>query len=137
MNVPGSVESRHAFTRRSAFGAFVSSALALRLGSPRGDEMSPIDVARCVAGLFSDPDGSRRLGRHYLATHPEEADIDTLVTLLCTPGSDRWRPNGSASFRLRLARCRTSDFIAGRVVDCDGWILARTEARACALAALI
>jgi hypothetical protein len=38
----------------------------------------------------------------------------------------------------RALRARNSeDFAAGRVVRLDGWVLAATEARLCALAALV
>ena len=139
MHVPGSVVAEHSISRRFALAAFgsLSSVVALRLCTRRRGEMSPVDMANCVAGLFSDPAGCRRLGRHYLGTHPEEADIDTLVTLLFTSKCEGWRPDCPASLWHKIAECRASDFTAGRVVEADGWLLARTEARACALAALI
>jgi hypothetical protein len=73
---------------------------------------------------------ARRLGRLYLARHPEEADGAALARDLFgsagVPGDDRraaqtWEKSCQADFR------------AARLVALEGWWLARSEARLCAL----
>jgi hypothetical protein len=96
----------------------------------------PDGIAAGVGGLFGDVEAARQLGRHYLATHPDEANVATLATLLYSEGSGWWPPDGPAVLRAGIAARRKADFSAGRVVQVDGWVLTSTEARACALAAL-
>lgn len=87
------------------------------------------------------PDASARaVGRAYLAAHPAEADRERLVrTLVAEPATARallaTRPD-PAALGEALAQAIRGDFLARRMVKVDGWLLARTEARLCALACL-
>ena len=72
----------------------------------------------------------RRIGERYLAAHPEERSRALLVADVGPVGDD-----GLASFARLRDRVR-DDFAARRTVTVDGWLLARTEARAAALLAL-
>jgi hypothetical protein len=77
------------------------------------------------AGFFSDLTALRRLGAIYLAAHPEEGSR-TLLSQLLIAGDD-----GAIPSRLMSAVAR--DWSANHVAVVDGWLLARTEARLCAL----
>lgn len=67
--------------------------------------------------------GVRVIGEHYLAVHPQEASRERLRALLPADPGD-------------LARRVRRDFAADDLVSVRGWLLARTECRACALAVL-
>jgi hypothetical protein len=67
----------------------------------------------------------RRLGAAYLAGHPDERDSAQLTRLL-----------SGARARLEVSSLSQSvarDWRAHEVALLDGWLLARTEARVCAL----
>jgi len=74
-----------------------------------------------------DPDAAalRRLGALYLRSHPEERSLDRLSRLLTVDASDR----GPSPLSAALAR----DWANHDVSLVDGWVLARTEARLCAV----
>ena len=77
------------------------------------------------AEFFSDLAALRRLGALYLAAHPEERSHARLSRLLIA-GDD-----GTIPARLRSAVAR--DWSNNHVAVVDGWLLARTEARLCAV----
>ena len=91
-----------------------------------------------VAAL-DDEESARVVGREYLRAFPAEASRDVLTArvveqlaggsrLLATASDDRLRE--------LLLRAAAGDFDDLRTVELRGWVLARTEARLCALAAL-
>ncbi|MHA1563675.1 MAG: hypothetical protein ACTSX7_00060 [Alphaproteobacteria bacterium] len=82
--------------------------------------------------LFASPSAARAVGRRYLALYPEERDVATLQEALF---SGQARIGGTA-LRQHVATLCRRDFAAGDTVIVDGWILARSEARACALSAM-
>lgn len=82
----------------------------------------------------------RRLGRHYLADTPDERDPATLLArlsldrLISASGDPArqggfWRAVETDALKAR----REQEFASGETVIVDGWLLARTEARLCAL----
>jgi len=71
-----------------------------------------------------------RLGRSYLAARPFEADRAALARALGTVGAS------APTIASRLDLQRRRDFARGEIVVVEGWVLARSEARACALLAL-
>ena len=102
------------------------------------------DPAKLVLAMFSDPVSAAVVGQQYLNRFPDEANADRLVQLLerrgrAAPGS---ADGGSVThlsesgFAGDLQAAVRLDFQEGRTIDLDGWILARTELRLCALAAL-
>lgn len=93
------------------------------------------DSCDAVATLWSDTGSACRVGRSYLAQVPEDADRDRLVAILFGEKGAHARMPAEA-LRARFARARQRDFEAGDTVIVDGWVLARTEARLCALTAL-
>lgn len=76
--------------------------------------------------LFGNVDQIRQLGDAYLSANPDERDVGVLQDLT-VPADD--------SQRAADAIC--TDFAGGAVVQLDGWILSRTEARHCALYSLL
>lgn len=82
-------------------------------------------VRDCGAGFFSDLTALRRLGTIYLVAHPEERSRALLSHLLVAGD------HGTIPSRLLNAVAR--DWSSNHVVVVDGWLLARTEARLCAL----
>ncbi len=91
------------------------------------------EAERCLVSLFSDLEAPLAVGRRYLELYPDEADRARLRAGLIGPA----RPLDREALRARLARRCGQDFRDGNTVIVDGWVLARTEARACALAALL
>lgn len=65
----------------------------------------------------------RQIGIKYRATTPTESNEDVLTQLLTTDGDPSEQ----------LVQKVNEDFTADRTVTVDGWVLALTEARQCAL----
>lgn len=99
---------------------------------------TPTSWRRTIAEtLLHDLAGARAIGIRYLADAPEERDAAFLTRELFDGigGVPRTAPQRAAARRVIAAR-RARDFATGDTVLIDGWILARSEARLCALAAL-
>jgi hypothetical protein len=79
-----------------------------------------------LRSLFGDAARIRNLGVAYLASCPDENRIDTLEKLCAGPGDTSL-----------VASAIRRDFASGHVVTVDGWVLSRTEARHCALYAML
>ncbi len=91
-----------------------------------------LKAGKALTGILGDRLGAREIGRRFLAAEPAEAD-----------GSVRWAAQilrnsapGSASLRAAVRTSRERDFRLGNIVVIDGWVLARSEARLCAIAAV-
>lgn len=110
--------------RRSALAALGAAVLAAALPVAGG-----IGQRESPAAILASPRAARRIGRRYLAIAPGEADP---VRLAATLPALR----DPVAQRRALDAARRRDFAAGDTVILDGWILARSEARLCALAAL-
>ena len=116
--------------------------LAVVLGAGLGAAVLPLGWlrparrARLMAHPFRDDRAARVVGRRYLAVNPGEASRPVLLDRLgpLAPAPDR--PVEPRVWRHRLIVARTADFAAGDTVLVDGWLLARSEARLCALVAL-
>jgi hypothetical protein len=82
---------------------------------------------------------ARRIGLAYLRVHPEEAsEMHLMAAVAARSALTRAlnaAPDVAVVFRIMDDVVR-ADFAAGEIVKCDGWILAKSEARACALFAL-
>jgi hypothetical protein len=96
---------------------------------------------RCSVAAASEAamQSFKRIGLAYLHVHPEEASEPFLLaTMAGRPALMRAlsaAPDTAAVFRI-LDDVVRADFAAGEIVKCRGWILAKSEARACALFAL-
>lgn len=89
--------------------------------------------------LFSRPESACAIGQVYLQAHAQEADAAWLLQQIAQDMA-----GGDAGFGYaRIDDLKTllrgqiqQDFADEKVVKLNSWILARTEARLCALAAL-
>ena len=99
----------------------------------------PDPLAARLRSLFADPASATAVGQAYLRAVPDEADERHLMQLII-----RQMPGGRAAlaghdanaWRASLRAMQRRDFAEGRTVRVEGWVLSRTEARLCALAAL-
>lgn len=118
-----------------------ATTLTARFGSTRQvmDHDTATDAERLVRS-FSSPESAAELGRAYLATASRESSPALLVDRIAAG-----LPNGYKVLRMAddgqlkslLARRLKEDFMAGNTVTVDGWVISQTEARLCALAALL
>lgn len=119
--------------------AFVQTLSVLFMGLPGrsgrpGSE--PDERARHLLTVFGDIESARTVGAEYLRSAPHEADLPGLLAALCGPASgDACVAHADEWAAALAARCK-DDFLEGRVVRIQGWVLSRTEARLCAVAAL-
>jgi hypothetical protein len=126
-------------TRRRFLAGSVLGALAA-LPATRGlllvaDTVWPAPLDERIARLFSDRESARRIGVAYLAAYPGEASRSHLIERLgAVDRAGGGSPSGD-ELRRRIDEARRADFAAGRIVRVDGWVLAETEARCCALVA--
>jgi hypothetical protein len=92
-----------------------------------------------LAGFLKHERGARSVGREYLRAVPAEASPRVLTVRVGErlPGG-LGAVDAASDGRLRelLLRAAEEDFQDLRTVELHGWVLARTEARLCALAAL-
>ena len=130
--------------RRTLMVLAWASSLPLLLGSTRGlaadeaEEAAP-SPAMQLRALIREPGLARMLGRAYRSQYPGEAETATLTWLL-------WRDLGMGDASGRQVRvpsreqlsaaldsCVRAQFGGGDTVLIQGWMLARAEARLCAL----
>lgn len=125
-------------SRRTFLGAMAlallapGAAVSARAGEGAcGDAEAAADLGRELGTLFGDLEAARSLGRHYLASYPDE----TIGVRLWAQELDRECRRWGTAERLRraLLEGRERDFRGGLVVVVQGWVLARIEARVCAL----
>lgn len=93
---------------------------------------SGLREAAAWARRFRSSDSAGRIGRAYLLRRPAEADLGILYERLSAglpPGQAAEDPDWGAIVR--------ADFGTGNTVLVEGWLLSRTEARLCALTALV
>jgi len=79
------------------------------------------------------PDVTRAIGRRYLAMNSQGTDARSLRRAILDSRPWGARLTGRTPSPAELV---SADFASGRTVTVDGWILAATEARQCALFAL-
>ena len=137
--------SKRSFLRLlAAFAAMGESLIGARPGKAMPAPASR-DRAAALRHLFSQPANAAAVGRRYLQQCPGEADADRLIGVLemqigvqaaAVPGTAVPSLAEAGSGPLLRAAVR-QDFAQGNIVELDGWILARSELRLCALAALL
>lgn len=99
----------------------------------------PDPLAPRLTAMFTQPASAAVVGQAYLRATPEETHERRLVSLVCRQlagGRTGVALGDRASLREQVREAQRQDFANGRVVQVEGWVLARTEARLCALAAL-
>jgi hypothetical protein len=126
--------------RRTFLLGAAASGLSLAWRSLGSWPFSPTQLSGSerLAALLDD-EGARAVGREYLRAFPAEASREALAARVVEqlPGGARALVTASDG-RLRelLLSAAAADFGDLRTVELQGWVLARTEARLCALAAL-
>jgi hypothetical protein len=100
---------------------------------------APLSRSERLASVLKHVDGARGVGREYLRQVSTEASPGVLTARVAErlPGGLGTIDTVSDD-RLRelLLSATAEDFRGLRTVELDGWVLAKTEARLCALAAL-
>ena len=97
-------------------------------------------LASKLANFFHNKESARIVGLEYLRVVPIEADARQLTKLICSHWQERYGETAHADIaqiKQLLLRQQRDDFEKDRIVRVHGWILSETEARLCALAALI
>ena len=78
--------------------------------------------------MFRNPCAAKLLGQRLLGTNPE--------IIAGRNGMSQWLMTGTtAQLQRRHSMEIRADFATGKVVMIDGWLLADTEARSCAMLA--
>ena len=90
-------------------------------------------TVRAFFQIFEDVSAPRVIGRRYLETYPSESDPDFLWAQVLGDLAS----GDSAALASKLRESRQRDFHNDDIVILDGWILARSEARTCALTLLL
>jgi hypothetical protein len=91
-----------------------------------------------LAKLLRHEESACVIGREYLRNAPQEKDREILFNLISSGlGQESVSMSDDEALRKRLRLQIRRDFAAERVVRVHGWILSITEARLCALAALV
>ena len=84
--------------------------------------------------VLTDPAAAVRFGRAYLADHPDEADLEVLVgRLRASLGTE---PSAADSAAAAIVALVQAEYVTETLLRVDGWLLAPSEARLYALAAL-
>ena len=92
------------------------------------------DLCASLEALALPRASAQAIGRAYLKRHSHEADPRRLATAVASALGPL--PAPAAVLRARLREQIRRDFEEESTVWVEGWLLARTEARLCAVAAL-
>ncbi len=118
--------------RRLLFGGAAVAAFAVVRPWRSWIEVVDAPAVERLADLLPADEGTRRVGNAYLASHPDEADVPTLVGAL-TRSLDLSRSDLAAE----VAEVIGSELSSRRIVVLEGWIAAPTEARLAALVTMV
>jgi len=111
-------------TRRVGMRALLAAFLLPTRGTASAAAVGKAQAA--LRSLFSDLPSARAIGAAYIGKNPADR-IDPAILPTCLTATD---------LRSTIAARVRDDFSNSRVVSVDGWMLAVTEARLCALAYL-
>ena len=110
--------------------------LALRHWPP---QTPPAETAADLVSWFAEPDDIRAIGEAYLAAPEGERDqpalVDGLPAVFDSQGGIR-TDLSAGEIHERFRDQVEADFRSRNVAMVGGWVLARTEARLCALVVL-
>ena len=118
------------WTRRALLGAGVAVLVGAVVRVWTGHGAAETERADALVATLRDPNAARRVGKQVLAQYPAWDDAARLRRALSAEIGD------AGTLAKRLTQRMREDFEAGRVVLVDDWMLAQTEARLYALAAL-
>lgn len=117
--------NRRHFLEVAAVSAVALSLPGIALGKTASAEWETLAQPDLLSSL-GEP-RVRAIGLCYRETHPHESNAVHLAAAICRP------PSSPTNLRQQIQ----NDFAAGRTVIVDGWVLALTEARQCALFSLL
>jgi len=118
--------------RRTLLYAAVAALVVGRLPSDDADHSAIGAGLADISALFPSLAAAAKLGRQYLREAGADKSREVLLEELGLAPAGRHRADTLTAIRER----RHADFFAGALVTIDGWVLARSEAAACALLAL-
>jgi hypothetical protein len=122
--------SRRAFARGVIPGTFVGFTASLSW-------LTWAMIPESVDMLFRHRASAARIGRRYLATLPAGTDKSQLLAMSPTIDSALRAVRSQPEYAAGLLRQGiTDDFRRTDISIVDGWVLAATEARLCAIVAL-
>ena len=119
-----------------AAGLMQACALWPRRGALAAPTRPAADVPQFCLGLFSDRRDALAVGRRYLALLPGEARSAWLAEQIVQTIVEASDGGSQRAAQVVLSKAAVSAAIRADFVSLDGWLLARTEARICALVAL-
>jgi hypothetical protein len=129
----------NSLSRRRLLLSVLVGVAALRILSPKRVFSKALSLGARKAGrdsllqaLLADLTPFHAIGRAYLARTPDEANVEHLHQALF--GDDI--PTNKDALLARIALQEQDDFVSGRLVPMDGWLLSRTSVRVSALAVL-
>ena len=133
-------------SRRSILGMLATSSIGMLLMYPgrsisgSGQLDAKDNLAMILANRIHEKESARIIGREYLRCAVAERDVGLLVDKLFSGSADYRADFAAADDKgrnemLRKQKCK--DFEQGRVVKVRQWLLSETEARLCALSALL
>ena len=136
--------SRRTFLRRGAWVAIAGAASMAIAGTAARALVSgrPTSAGERLAAVMPHRDGAVRVGRAALDAGAVERDVRGLLAGLSesVPNlADVLRAGSDDDLRAAIDDARRRDFAerADGLTQVEGWVVARTEARVCALVALV
>ena len=132
----------HTFSRRN-FISFSAAIFAGIMVSPYFTQryFSRNRLGNRFVNIFAhNLQAARTVGHAYLRETPQEYNVDILTEMILRSGtafSQRLDALSEKNLNANLRNLITEDFTSGNTVHVDGWVLSRTEARICALCALL
>jgi len=132
------------FSRREAIKFAVAAAVAalVQAQAPGAVALQGAQQAlpTRLTALLAHSESAKVIGGEYLRNYPQEANLDLLLGQVAS----RMAASTGALLSMNDQRLREgvdglvrADFAADRIVKVRGWVLSATEARLCALAALM
>ncbi len=128
-------------TRRATLAAGLAVATASGLPASAATLGSNGGRVAALVAALRYPASAAAVGTAYLKAFPMDADAELLLNAISADETicRRLDPHCSdpEGLALAIAEAVRADFIHRRTVKLDGWVVAQTEARLCALAALV
>lgn len=125
--------------RRQLLIALGSMPLAGWLITTRGATDQDYNFASALTNMLQDQYSSKYIGKLYLETAPDEANIKQLLNCIRHehPELEVHAQGSHTALNKRIKTLQSEDFDKERVISLDGWVLSRTEARLCALTTFV
>ena len=133
-----SMRSDAGCSRRTFLLTALVGALAAAGCGEQGTSGSVAAVPAWLPGAVGDADAAARVGRAYLAAHPGEANLDSLLAAIDSALGGRIEAANSdpQGVLTALQRAVRAEYLRGESVNVQGWVLSVTETRVYALLAL-